>query len=328
MEAGINALSNGQWTELKHQAGYDVFYHLAVVINGRILIEKNSYGINIYEYEPYMAESIDVPRELLKTPMTIWSMLDKTEMTMKGNYFSYSPFRNNCQSFIYNLLQSNNVIDDQLIAFIYQPIDELVSKLDAYVEPMVNIASRLYGLHSLAELEGTGRNLRNQPPLNDVIITFQPDEVFTHDSRLSNFPDVYRESDKRFIWLYKLGATQNHGGKKNYFRLKDPLTLFDLDSVEGSDNFIRVLKALDDGEELVEAFKSKIKVPGTAKTRPKYITASEADQKLARGLAKHSEELGASGWKMTMASDTADPEYLVIDPKLFFHDPTKKLQRR
>ena len=154
MEAGIDALSNGKWTELKNEAGYDVFYHLAVVINGRILIEKNSYGINIYEYEPYMAESIDVPRELISNlSNTVYGMLDLTEKTMKGNYFSYSPFRNNCQNFIYNFLQSNNVINDRLISFIYQPIDELVAKLDSYVEPAVNLASSLHGLQSLIALD-------------------------------------------------------------------------------------------------------------------------------------------------------------------------------
>ena len=173
-------------------------------------------------------------------------------------------------------------------------------------------------------LVGGGRAKRNQPPLQDVTITFQPGEVFTHDSRLSNFEKVYEESDRRFIWLYKLGAGSNHGGTRNYFKLKNPLTLFDLDSLEGSMNFIRVLGTLPKGEELVKAFKTKMIAEGTPTKRPKYITASEEDQMLARGLTENVEALGAHGWKLTMAGDSADPEYLVIDPKLFFENPTKK----
>jgi hypothetical protein len=318
MEAGIDALSNGQWTELKHQAGFDVFYHLAVVINGRVLIEKNSYGININYYEPYLAESIDVPSELLRnTPNTIWGMLDKTELTMKGNYFSYSPFRNNCQNFIFNLLSSNNVIDDQLVKFIYQPIDELVAKLDSYVEPAVNIATRLHGLQALVQLEGSGL---------PVTITIPPGEVFHHDTRFSfpKFLELYKEGDRKYIWFYKYGSAANHGGQRMWFKSKYPLTLFNLDSFEGADSFLEVLQGLPDSEKLVEAFKSKMKPKTSGDERPKYITAGVADQTLAAGLFKHIDILPASGWKMTMAGSTADPEYLVIEPKLFFHEPTKK----
>lgn len=156
MEDGINAVSSGQWVELKHRFGYDTFFHLALLINSEVLVEKNAYGINVAPYVPYESESLKVDVDL-DAPSLI-NLLDKTETYLKGNYFAYSPFRNNCQNFIYSLLGANNLLTEEASAFVYQPLDELIKELPSYVEPVVDVAAQLYGIQTLAtDANGTGR---------------------------------------------------------------------------------------------------------------------------------------------------------------------------
>lgn len=157
MEAGINSIASGQWVELKHKYGYDTFFHLAIIAavdSGKILIEKNAYGINVADFAPYDdAEYMTVNIEKWKTPPSIITLLDKTEDYLKGNYFSYSPFRNNCQNFIYSLLMANDLKDEEVTEFVFQPLDELIKELPAYVEPLVDVAAQAYGIQTLLNEE-------------------------------------------------------------------------------------------------------------------------------------------------------------------------------
>lgn len=149
MEEGINAISSGQWVELKRRYGYDTFFHLAICVNNSVLIEKNAYGINVAYYTPYESESMELDPELLREAPTIINMLDTTETYLKGNYFAYSPFRNNCQNFIYSLLMANKLNSEDAAEFVYQPLDDLIKELPFYVEPAVDVAAQAYGIQSL-----------------------------------------------------------------------------------------------------------------------------------------------------------------------------------
>jgi len=157
MEDGINSISKGQWVELKHKYGYDTFFHLAVIVGtkkGKILIEKNAYGINVANFEPYdNAEFMTVSTARWNSPPSIITMLDKTEEYLKGNYFAYSPFRNNCQNFIYAMLTANDLRDEKVTEFVFQPLDELIKELPSYVEPSVDIAAQVYGIQTLLNEE-------------------------------------------------------------------------------------------------------------------------------------------------------------------------------
>jgi len=152
MEDGINAISSGQWVELKHKYGYDTFYHLAVFINTEIILEKNAYGINVAPYTPYDHEALKLDVDINNTTSLI-NMLDKTEGYLQGNYFAYSPFRNNCQNFIYSFLVANKLMTADAAEFLYQPLDELIKELPAYVEPAVDVAAQVYGIQSLLQQE-------------------------------------------------------------------------------------------------------------------------------------------------------------------------------
>lgn len=154
MADGINAIANGQWVEISKKYGYDHFYHLCILVNGSVIIEKNAYGINVGGYEPYDAESLQIETYRLQSIQSINSMLQKTEEWMGPNYFAYSAFHNNCQGFIYALLQANNLaISNDTVDFVYQPLDELIKELPAYVEPVVETAAKLYGLQTLYGFE-------------------------------------------------------------------------------------------------------------------------------------------------------------------------------
>lgn len=152
MEDGINAVSSGQWVELKHRFGYDTFFHLALLINSEVLVEKNASGINVAPYVPYESEALKVDVGLADAPSLI-NLLDTTERYLGGNYFAYSPFRNNCQNFIYSLLSANKLLTDDASEFVYQPLDELIKELPSYVEPAVDVAAQVYGINQLLQQE-------------------------------------------------------------------------------------------------------------------------------------------------------------------------------
>jgi len=145
MDDLFESLSNGTWSQLKKKHGFDSFFHLAAVINDTILIEKNSNGINVADYKPYDSEEIQVPSKLLGK-FTLGQMVEKVKSEMGPDFYSYHPFENNCQNFMFRFLKDSKALTPQIAEFVSQPIENLVKDLPEYFPPLVKTAADVYGV--------------------------------------------------------------------------------------------------------------------------------------------------------------------------------------
>ena len=145
MEDLFESLSSGTWSQLKKKHGFDSFFHLAAVINDDILIEKNSNGINVAIYKPYESEEIKVPSKLLGK-FTLGEMVEKVKKEMGQDFYTYHPFENNCQNFMFRFLKVSKALTPQIAEFVSQPIENLVKDLPAHFPPLVKAAADLYGV--------------------------------------------------------------------------------------------------------------------------------------------------------------------------------------
>lgn len=133
LDKTLNVLSFGQWESLKSQHNFDKLFHLYMVLrlsnNRMIRLEKNEVIkiANSFKIESD-AEFLDVP--LHNQKITLQELLENTIRAVgKKQVFIYSPWSNNCQRFLMDILQSNNLLTDKERQFIYQDITELVKKL-------------------------------------------------------------------------------------------------------------------------------------------------------------------------------------------------------
>ncbi len=134
----LNVLSFGQWENLKNQHSFDRMYHLYMVVklnNGHMIrLEKNDV-VNIsnsFKIEPD-AEFEDISLQGKK--LTLNELLQNTINTVgQKQVFLYSPWKENCQRFILDILQSNGLNTEKAQHFIYQDITELVKELPWYTK--------------------------------------------------------------------------------------------------------------------------------------------------------------------------------------------------
>lgn len=103
---------------------FDTLFHLFIIINGNILLEKNSViNMSINPRIPSDTEHMECP-----TPSntTINEFLNKCLQSMgSSKFFSYSGYDNNCQNFILHLLNSNGILSNELNQFIKQNTESI-----------------------------------------------------------------------------------------------------------------------------------------------------------------------------------------------------------
>ena len=103
---------------------YDKYFHLSLIINDKIIIEKNEV-INVALYDKNKIEKDIQFLEIkeFQPNITINELLENTKQLMGLNkYYSYSGLMNNCQDFISAILKSNNIINENALKFIKQDV--------------------------------------------------------------------------------------------------------------------------------------------------------------------------------------------------------------
>jgi len=144
----FDLITAGQWSPGVKAAGYDKMYHLSILItnqNGKpSQLEKLAnlnFTDNIIEEPNTTYKKISIPRGI-----NVGEMLAKTHNAMgTTNYFQYDAFSNNCQTFIYNLLKSNDIGTKADYDWILQPVEELLKRepgfLPGLAKTITNIGS-------------------------------------------------------------------------------------------------------------------------------------------------------------------------------------------
>ncbi len=149
--------TKGRFQERFKKMPYDKLYHLALIITTQegsvIKVEKNEV-LNI-ELNPTISPNAEVKQITTNVPreLTIATMLYKAQSRMGGDrFFTYNAVRNNCQDFLLNILDANNIGDESDRQFIKQDVGSLFKGFEgtenflSLLTSIASIANRLiYG---------------------------------------------------------------------------------------------------------------------------------------------------------------------------------------
>ena len=162
IDKAINFISLGKWESVKKKYNYDVLYHLYLIItldlgNGqtkKLLLEKNQ-SINISEKIPSKTEKTQNINIFPPKNISLNNLLQNTlNKVGKDQYFIYDPFGGkNCQNWVKNIFESNNLYNSKINSFVFQPIQELSKDLGStttgfskFVTDTAAFGERLLGL--------------------------------------------------------------------------------------------------------------------------------------------------------------------------------------
>ena len=144
----LNVISFGEFGKRFRQSEYNNLYHLFMIIitleGVRIQLEKNQTISSKLDFK------IPPKTELMKVD-TIPENITINEFLFNGllregrdKFFTYSSSSNNCQDFILNLLQANN-IDGEILSFVKQDITHLFEGL-THVRKVTNTVTDVAGI--------------------------------------------------------------------------------------------------------------------------------------------------------------------------------------
>ena len=138
IDTALNLISLGKWETAKKKYNYDDLYHLYLILTldlgggktKRLLLEKNQ-SINISESIPEKTEKTQNLNIFPPKNITLNNLLQTTlNKVGKEQFFIYSPFGGrNCQNFIKDIFTSNDLYNDRINKFVFQPIQELKKDL-------------------------------------------------------------------------------------------------------------------------------------------------------------------------------------------------------
>ena len=115
------------------------FFNVIVEKNEVIHIEKANFNLNSQK---------DVVPIIINPNLriTLIELLNNCQNIMKGDYFTYNPWTNNCQMLIKALLESNNLYNETLNNFVYQPVDSLIKNIPQLTQKIATGLTNLGGL--------------------------------------------------------------------------------------------------------------------------------------------------------------------------------------
>jgi hypothetical protein len=165
INGAINAITLGAFDPAKKANNFDKLFHLSMEVylnpkemekSLRIIVEKNEV-INITPTErkrEKLSEQMRVNMNSAKSN-TLNSILDQAKTAMGDRFFLYDGFKNNCQDFIWNVVQANGQMTPELDKFIKQDVEGVAKQLPSYTAPVMNALTDLGGLVNTA-IHGQG----------------------------------------------------------------------------------------------------------------------------------------------------------------------------
>jgi len=139
IKQSLNVLSLGRFLKNLKNSPYDEIYHLYMVIflddNINLLLEKNE-RINLVKINTMEVINLNYNKNVqnmeveINNEILFIDLLNKTYKNMGVSYFKYSSNQYNCQNFIYNILNSNDLLNEKLEKFIYQDPSFFFQKLN------------------------------------------------------------------------------------------------------------------------------------------------------------------------------------------------------
>jgi hypothetical protein len=188
----MNAVSSGTFYENMKNQPYDKLFHLGLVVstaNTRFVLEKIervnvSYSIS----KPEGLEELDIS---VPDNLTVRNLIDNTLNKMgKQRFLGYDGYKNNCQDFIMNVLQSNDIVNSENSNFVKQdtqvlfkdsPLLSKVSKKLTDIGASFNVLTRGGGINENVP--------ENKIYPNNITMDFQyllPQKEIQHKNQLVN----------------------------------------------------------------------------------------------------------------------------------------------
>jgi hypothetical protein len=115
---------------------YDHLFHLGLILNNQVLLEKNSI-INM-EINPRLPKDTEFVNMSFNQSISINQFIMNTlNYIGQDKFFTYSAYDNNCQYFALNLLHANGINDDSLISFVKQNTEDIFRN-NSYLRRFIN----------------------------------------------------------------------------------------------------------------------------------------------------------------------------------------------
>lgn len=158
----LNVVSFGTYQKAVHDSSYDSMFHLALLINGRYILDKQAVvklvdtmgAHGMQGGLPSNAETQQVP---LNQQVTISELIDKTKASMGAKRFSnYNARTENCQDFILAVLEANGLLTDDLRTFIKQDADAVFRKMPSLSEKIAGLFTDIGAVADVV-VEGQGK---------------------------------------------------------------------------------------------------------------------------------------------------------------------------
>ena len=146
LTSALSAVSMGEFGDRLKNSEYDELFHLFLELTTasgkRISVEKNA-TIHMDVSPPTRAnEDVEDIINNIPTGLTINTLMNNTRKRMGSSFFNYSAKSNNCQDFILNILNANNIGDESNFEFIKQDTDYLFENLP-YLRKFSNMVTTL-----------------------------------------------------------------------------------------------------------------------------------------------------------------------------------------
>lgn len=135
---------------------HDKLFHLLLVfeVDGKsYYVEKNEdlrIGSATIKYETNKDMVCEPVTYNGGQPITLNTIIEKTKQRMGDRFFKYSSFQNNCQDFIINIMDANQMTGDR--AFIKQDVEDL---LPVWMQKLANVGTDLKNVSNIVT-EGYG----------------------------------------------------------------------------------------------------------------------------------------------------------------------------
>jgi hypothetical protein len=155
----LNAISLGQFDKISRKS-YDQIFHLSLFLNGKYNLEKNEV-IVFNQKNPKEAKSEVKSVSNIPSGLTFQTLIDKTKARMGDRFGPYDAESNNCQDFLLNIFQANNIGDQTDLAFIKQDTKEIFEKLPEFSKVLGKAATNLGAIFNrLMQGEGEPKTLK------------------------------------------------------------------------------------------------------------------------------------------------------------------------
>lgn len=147
----LNIISLGKFDKEKKRLGFDDLFHLSLVItlsdSSQYVIEKNQ-TINIGGTVPKETDKTELyPVSLDGRRITVNQLIENTIKNVgEDRFLNYDAFSTNCQRFILDILESNNLSDQYAKAFIYQDVSEMIESLPEYINKVAKLTTDTAGM--------------------------------------------------------------------------------------------------------------------------------------------------------------------------------------